>query len=44
MLRVGWSFEIIADVGAGVVGLDGRAHARAAGADDEDVVLPIHVF
>ena len=30
------------DVGARVVGLDRRAHAGAAGADDEDVVLRFH--
>ena len=32
-----------ADVRAGVVRLDGRAHARAAGADDQDVVRRFHV-
>ena len=32
------------DVRPGVVGLDGRAHARAAGADHEDVVLSDHVL
>ena len=32
-----------ADVRAGVVRLDGRAHARAAGADDQDVVGRFHV-
>ena len=32
-----------ADVGACVVGLDGRAHAGAAGADDQDVVRRFHV-
>ena len=42
-LRVGWSFEIDADVGAGVVRLDGGAHACAAGADDQDVVRRFHV-
>ena len=31
-----------ADVGAGVVRLDRRAHAGAAGADDEDVVRCFH--
>ena len=31
-----------ADVGARVVGLDGRAHACAAGADDEHVVRRFH--
>jgi hypothetical protein len=30
------------DVGARVVRLDRRPHARAAGADDEDVVLRLH--
>jgi hypothetical protein len=30
------------DVGAGVVGLDGGAHARATGTDHEDVVLRFH--
>ena len=30
------------DVGARIVRLDGRAHARAAGTDDEDVVLGLH--
>src|SRR5580765_783114 len=30
------------DIGARVVRLDGRAHARAAGADDEDIVLGLH--
>jgi hypothetical protein len=29
-------------VGARIVRLDGRAHARAAGADDENVVLGLH--
>ena len=40
--RVGWIFEIIADVRSGVEGLDGRAHACAAGPDDQDVVLSDH--
>jgi succinate dehydrogenase/fumarate reductase flavoprotein subunit len=31
------------DVGAGVVRLDGRTHARATGADDQDVVRGFHV-
>ena len=43
-LRVGWSFETMRDVGAGVVGLDRGAHAGAAGADDEHVVLRVHRF
>ena len=30
------------DVGARIVRLDGRAHTRAAGADDEDIVLGLH--
>ena len=30
-------------VGAGVERLDGRAHARAAGADYKDVVLGLHL-
>jgi hypothetical protein len=30
------------DVGARVESLDGRAHAGAAGTDDEDVVLRFH--
>jgi hypothetical protein len=30
------------DVRAGVEGLDGRAHAGAAGADDQDVVFSDH--
>ena len=42
-LRVGWSFEIIATSAPGVEGGDGRAHARAAGADHEDVVLSDHL-
>jgi len=29
---------------AGIEGSDSRAHARAAGADYEDVVLSDHVF
>src|SRR5439155_19080008 len=31
------------DVGTGVVCLDGRSHARAAGTDDKYVVLPVHL-
>src|SRR5205823_1297489 len=30
------------DVGTRIVRLDGRTHARAAGTDDEDVVLGLH--
>jgi hypothetical protein len=29
-------------VGARIVRLDGRAHSRAAGTDDEDIVLGLH--
>ena len=42
-LRVGCSFEITPTFAPGVVRLDGRAHARAAGADDQDVVGRFHV-
>ena len=41
-LRTGWIFESERDVGARVERLDRRAHARAAGPDDEDVVLGLH--
>ena len=41
-LRVGCSFEIDRDVGAGVVSLDRGAHPCAAGADDQDVVGRFH--
>ena len=41
-LRTGWIFEIIGDVRARVEGLDRRAHPRAAGPDDEHVVLRYH--
>ena len=42
-LRVGCSFETIADVRARVVGLDRGAHACAARADHEYVVLRVHL-
>jgi hypothetical protein len=32
------------DIGARIVRFDGRAHTRAAGTDDEDVVLGLHHF
>ena len=41
-LRVGMELRDDADVGAGVVCLDRRAHAGAAGADDEHVVRCFH--
>ena len=41
-LRVGWIFETTRDVRARVERLDRGAHAGAAGADDEDVVLRLH--
>ena len=41
-LRVGCSFEITRDVGAGVERLDRRPHAGTAGADHEDVVHRLH--
>ena len=43
-LRVGWIFETERDVGARVERLDRRAHAGAAGADDEHVVLRVHAL
>ena len=42
-LRVGMELRDHADVGAGVVCLDRRPHAGAAGTDDEDVVRCFHV-
>ena len=41
-LRIGWIFEMSADVRARVERLDRGAHAGAAGADDEHVVLRLH--
>jgi hypothetical protein len=38
----GVDFREQRDVGARIVRLDGRAHARAARTDDEDVVLGLH--
>ena len=41
-LRTGWIFEMSATSAPASMRLDGRAHARAAGPDDEHVVLRFH--
>ena len=43
-LRTGWIFETMRHVGAHVERLDCGAHAGAAGADDQHVVLRVHDF